>query len=651
METKKIESLEQKEKKEAELLDRIRRSAQGAVPPESLQPEKIEGLLSDAAIESRKRQKKKGISSLSRWVGAAAVLAFAVTALWQTGRLSKETESPDRVMQADRRESSALAFASDYQEVYAALYETFYQEPAAGSGAGYVTLEMAAKDTAASLGNYSSTNIQEPGVEEADLVKTDGTWIYLLGEDGTLTIVKADPKEPVLESVLTLEGGPELQVHECYLDGDRLSVITSTQSASLSEEEGVYQMESGTQTTLSTYDLSDRSQPVLMGSVTQDGSYETSRKTGDYLYLFTSYAPRIADTWEASDLSPRVNGAALDAGSVYLPEHLNTDSYLVLSSVSLEDPDTVLDTKALVSGTTNFYVSAENIYIANEVQGDAGVSTELVKFRYEDGAITGTAAGLVKGSLNNSFSMSEYEGFLRLVSTYYDEDWNEYNALFILDETLSPAGSIQDLAKGETIRSARFLGDTGYFVTFRQTDPLFSVDLSDPENPRILGELKVTGFSSYLHFYGEDALLGLGYEADEETGAVTGLKLSMFDVSDPENVTEKDRLILSGVTWCASLDDYKSILIDPEKNVFGFFCDSRYLVFSYQEDQGFQTELIYDFYPDQMGSQGGNVLMDESNSRGLYIGDTLYLAGPSCVIAFDMEQDFQETGRLWLKEN
>lgn len=699
---------ERNHEKEQELLEQIRSSANEALPPDSLRPEEIEKKLSEIPRQNSVTKKKKSCYRFYKWAAAAAVLVFAMTALWQVNRLSRESRIPDGTQAevqiqseqiqetaadqallsgssaSDRHSgtegaaeaagetesvsaapASSLEFVSDYQEVYDAVYNAFY----ADTGAEYdlaaspngTTLEIAADESSSSrsLGSlaaygssdYSSTNIQEQGVDEADLVKTDGAWIYILRADGTLAIVKADSQKPVLESMITLEGITQPQVHEFYLDGDSLTIIAGGQDASLTEEDGVYQVSSGAQTCLFTYDISNRENPVLTGSVTQDGSYETSRKTGDYIYLFTSYTPQIADTYEASALVPRANGKAVPADSVYLPENLTTQSYLVISSVDVKNPGEIQDTKALVSGTANFYVSTENIYISNQVWNSDTTSTELVKFHYEEGTITGTAAGIVKGYLNNSFSMNEYEGFLRLVSTYYDEEWNEYNALYILDETLTLTGAIENLAEGETIRSARFLGDTGYFVTFRQTDPLFSVDLSEPSNPVILGELKVTGFSSYLHFYGENTLLGLGYEADEETGITSGLKLSMFDISDPENVTEENRLILSGVTWCSSLDNYKSILIDPQKNIFGFFCDSRYLVFSYDETEGFKTELIYDFYQDRISQQSLSTesVMDETNSRGIYIGDTLYLAGPSCVIAFDIENGYEETGRLWLE--
>ena len=128
-------------------------------------------------------------------------------------------------------------------------------------------------------------------------------------------------------------------------------------------------------------------------------------------------------------------------------------------------------------------------------------------------------------------------------------------------------GNIGDLAEGEDIRSARFLGDIGYFVTFRNTDPLFSVDLSDPSDPKILGELKITGFSSYLHFYGENKLLGVGNEVDPETGAYTGIKLAMFDVSDPSNVKQLHKFVIKDTLQIKSYYINKAIDLDVFCNI------------------------------------------------------------------------------------
>ena len=150
--------------------------------------------------------------------------------------------------------------------------------------------------------------------------------------------------------------------------------------------------------------------------------------------------------------------------------------------------------------------------------------------------------------------------------------------------------------------------------------------------------------SSYLHFYGEDQLLGIGYEANEETGEITGIKLSMFDISDPANVTETSRCVIDNITWCPAIEDYKAILVQPEKNLIGFYCDNRYLVFSYEEENGFTQELVYDFFSDNLTGQA-----DYYNMRGLYIEDMLYLAGNTFVVTFDMDDSFEKQNVLTIE--
>lgn len=157
--------------------------------------------------------------------------------------------------------------------------------------------------------------------------------------------------------------------------------------------------------------------------------------------------------------------------------------------------------------------------------------TTLRKISYNKGKLKAAAQGKVKGYLNDTFSLDEYKGNLRLFTTNNDE-----NLVTILDKKLDKISTIENLAKGETIYSARFMGESGYFVTYEQVDPLFSVDLSDPEKPKILGKLKIPGFSEYLHFYGEDRLLGIGMSTDEESGVAEGVKITMFDISDRSDV-------------------------------------------------------------------------------------------------------------------
>ncbi len=139
------------------------------------------------------------------------------------------------------------------------------------------------------------------------------------------------------------------------------------------------------------------------------------------------------------------------------------------------------------------------------------------------------------------------------------------NYLYILDEKLNELSKIEDIAKDEQVYSARFIGKTGYVVTYKQTDPLFSIDLSDPKNPQIIGELKIPGFSEYLHPYGDGLLLGIGMDVDE-TGTITnGVKLSMFDISNPEDVAEVQKYVMEDCYSTNVTYEYKAAMIDVEK--------------------------------------------------------------------------------------
>lgn len=714
---------------EKDLLNKVKNSAENVTPPDALSPDAIEKMLSQNASaqnrpeqenQGRKNKKRKLTYYITHYGSMAAVCVLAVTAAWQAkeiSRLSGKVDSakiqmaeksegqvqpspdsdlltaePDQAETTSSHSSTVPADAFTYADSYEEIYRTLQEISAAY---GYVVLEdtmeysavetreLYSQDTGALAGSasnadaestssgsgtadFSDTNIQEAGVDEADIIKTDGTYIYILRGNGTLAIVRADGASSETVSITEVIDKNSAYIQEMYLDGDLLHIIAVQEQTSLNRESDVYYTSTNIETVLHTYDIADRSAPVLTGTVTQEGSYTDSRKVGSFIYLFTSYYPDIQSTYDESTIIPRINGTAAEASDFYLPDSMQDTAYLVISSVDSSAPNDIVDSKILVSGASHFYVSTESIYIANETYTSGTTRTELTKFHYADGQITGVAAASIKGYLNDSFSLNEYNGYLRVVTTYYGNsttalrnklgeltdldfsvsgDWEEHNGLFIFDENMQQTGSIEDLAEGETIRSARFFGDTGYFVTFRQTDPLFSADLSDPASPQILGELKISGFSSYLHFYGDDLLLGIGYEADENTGITSGLKLSMFDISDPANVTETDRLILPGITWCPAIEDYKSILVQPEKNLIGFFCDNRYLTFSWTGEEGFTQEMVYDFYSDMLTGEA-----DYTTVRGLYIDDTFYVAGETFLVSFDMEKEFEKLEAVRIAE-
>lgn len=651
---------------EKKILDHIRRSADDIEVPDSLHPDQVKERLE--FVEPKKGKS----SSLYRLGGLAAALLITFAALWQADRLgvfspknsqnsssaadSSETErqtpSSHQEQETEGLDGAAqgLKPSSDYDTIYEILKENFSSEEAyeVSEDLGIESASPASEETAdAAFGaesatsedtDFSRTNIREEGVDEGDTVRTDGTYLYLFSPSGKLRIVKADGGDMELACTLTLPNLEE-QAEEMYLDGDTLILITSSSStdiAILEDASDAYDPQTRSFVHMYTYDISDRSNPILEGTIKQEGIYRTSRKQGDVVYLFTEYFPAIEETQKASTFIPEINDTPLSASDILLPEYLNDSSYLVLSSVDTGEPSGTLEQKAIVSAASLFYVSAHNIYICNGYWNKEQEGTQIIRFGYTDGSILAAGAAQVPGSINDSFSLDEYEGNLRILTT----DWSQgttVNNLFILDKDLNMIGKLTDLAPEESIRSARYMGDIAYFVTFRDTDPLFSVDVSDPSNPVLLGALKIPGFSSYLHFYGENLLLGLGYEVDSETGEYQGVKLSMFDISDPSNVTETSKYVLLDTSYCPGLYDYKAILADPDKNILGFQCEDSYLVFCYDAEQGFLNLFT---------EEGDSSQEIWYSFRGLFISDTFYLTDFQSVQAYDMTDQYRKTGSL-----
>ena len=378
-----------------------------------------------------------------------------------------------------------------------------------------------------------------------------------------------------------------------------------------------------------------------------------------YVYLvsdfYTYYDSSVSNE---SDYIPQIQGSLLRAEDIYMPQGTTGSQYTVISAFALSDPTEKLQTKAIFGNAGMCYVSENNIYITEEYYGKSeteNIQTSIRKIAYDKGTLDAVGQTKIDGVLNDSFSIDEYNGYLRIAATVIPSDYNnrimpvpyveeggsdvivedevavdnasiETNALYVLDENLEMTGSIQNLAKEETIHSARFMGDIGYFVTFKQIDPLFSVDLSDPSNPKIIGELKIPGFSDYLHPYGDGKLLGIGLSVDEEGMTTEGVKLSMFDISDPANVKEMSTYVLENVLSTDAGYNYKAVFADAEKNLFGFMAygDSiEYKMFTYDEAEGFKEVFSKD-------------IVNYGNVRGLYIGETFYLVAGNTVESFTL---------------
>ena len=516
----------------------------------------------------------------------------------------------------------------------------------AAAEAEAVTGAGAAAETGAAA-DYSGTNVQVEGVDEGDIVKTDGTYIYVASNyTGKIRIIRPSGSEMELIGEITdisdynRSGG----IAEFYINGTDMTVIRNGY--------GMYNKsgyEGRATTSIETYDLSKPETPKLVGTVVQDGYYSNSRRNGDYVYVFTNYYGELyAARQDVDQYIPMVNGETIPADCIYLPERISDPEYLVVTSVDMKMPKEPVQTKGIMASGQNYYVSPDNIYIASsqyDYRANQYDYTELLKFSYRDGRISFTAHSNVNGYLNNQFSMDEYQGNLRLVSTLSRSGGARTNSLYVLNEELKVIGKVEDLAPNEQIYSARFMGDVGYFVTFRNMDPLFSVDLSNPEKPKILGELKITGFSEYLHPYADNLLLGIGREMNPDTGNFEGLKLSMFDTSDLTDVTETQKMVEEAYQYSTAWDNHKSVLISPSRNLIGFTVENydydkrewgcSYVVYSYDKKDGFVPQMSFDL----------DINGDYYMTRGLYIGDWLYVVEDSRLNAFSLA-DFTHQGEL-----
>lgn len=673
------------------LRNKIKESAENIEIPDSLKPDAVQKILERSSRRVR-RFPSRLLASAAAAILVLSIGVFGINRFTQNSIMDGDgmERSEEVLEEAYTESSSSLHSISDYSELYQALrtYEdehyTIYdmeisEESVAESADMTVTQNIS---DAASSKDYSTTNLRTEGIDEGDIVKTDGTYLYVLKDSQGIYIVDAVSMKSVRKIPLENKGET---LDEMYVDGTCLQVIASGTRTALKENSAsVYSTESTNVTTLYTYDISNPQKPVLKGSLTQDGNYETSRKSGEWVYLFTSsYAQVPSASSGMEEAVPRIGEETASVEDIYLPDICSSQEYLVISSVKQSKPDTAAEKKVVLSGCELYYVGQNHLFICSTDWNSSSNHTQIMSFLMKNGNLTAKAAGSVKGTLNNSFSLDEYNDYLRVVSTYWDSHSStNINALFVLDEDLQIVGKIDDLAPGESIYSARLMGNTGYFVTYRQMDPLFSVDLSDPKNPTVLGELKITGFSEYLHPYSDNLLLGIGWETDPKTQETLGLKLSMFDTSDPTNVIEKNKTVIEDIYPynCPAMDNYKCVMIDTEKNLFGFAyiledkskqqsLTTVYSLFRYDETNGFTQVFIHTLDDEKEKSKyptepyDSQIIVDGDSisttgylgtymypyieyARGIYIGDNFYLSTQESLSKFDMNHNFTLTDSI-----
>jgi uncharacterized secreted protein with C-terminal beta-propeller domain len=422
---------------------------------------------------------------------------------------------------------------------------------------------------------FSTTNIQVAGVDEEDVVKTDGEYIYLARES-LIFIVRAYPAEKALLLSTVRAAGP---VRGLYVNGDRLIVVTGIQYHPIPVMAGcppikcpVRRPPITTNSTFQIFDISERERPTEVRRVSVSGTPLTSRMIGSYVYLIASepvIVPLDGDEIALPSYSDGLRVYYMRPDQIYyadIPGH--GYSYTNIMAINIRKIGEEPAVTTVLSPASVIYVSKENIYLAS-VRWLDEEETVIHKLSVDGPRVTPVAVGTVPGHPLNQFSLDEYDGRLRVATTLNEPAGTSTNNVYVLDLGLRLAGKLEGLAPGERIYSARFMGDKAYLVTFRKVDPLFVVDLKEL---RVLGKLKIPGYSSYLHPYGENYLIGVGKDAkpaeEGDFAWFQGLKISLFDISDPSNPREVDSLILGDRgTESEVLYNHRAFLFDEERGI------------------------------------------------------------------------------------
>lgn len=614
--------------------------------------------------------------------------------------------------------------------------------------------------------DYSRTNVQVEGVDEADIIKTDGKYIYAVANNN-LFIVEASPAEKAeVLAKIEFKSRPE----NIYVNGNYLVIFGQDQELYKSDLYRNFKRRSQF-AFLKVFDIKDRKNPKQVRDLDFEGDYSNSRMIGDYIYFVTNYysynfidetpVPMIIEN-EKEVINKCGSDKCVMPPVYYFDMPYQNYNFTTVAAINVKDTDEKVSSESyLLSGGQNMYVSENNIYITytkyiSEYELSMAIVKELVipklsdkdrdriakieqtenfilsmrekmmkisaimenyfnslseeesekmqddleaamKKKYQDiskelektvihkiaikkGKLEYKTFGEVTGQVLNQFSMDESDGYFRIATTknrtwsqYAEEGQTEsYSNLYVLDENLKVVGNLENLAKGERIYSVRFMQNRAYMVTFKQTDPLFVIDLKDPKNPKVLGELKIPGFSNYLHPYDETTLIGLGKEAEanEWGGAmVKGIKLSLFDVSDVANPKEISSYEMgSRGSDSVAIQDHKAFLFSREKNLlvipvslyeqadekfgYGRFAFSGAAVFKVDKT-GFELKGKIDHSDGGEAGEGeyrrGYNYYDNTVKRSLYINDILYTFS-SKYLKMNKISDLEMVNNLELKK-
>jgi len=583
----------------------------------------------------------------------------------------------------------------------------------------YVRERFVATDVAAGVGSveyekkaldYSGTNVQVAGVDEADMVKTDGNFIYQVNKQN-IKIIRAYPvKDLKVASTISFDDA-RFTPRDLYVDGNRLSVIGVAYADSVfrpgeSKSPSIY-LPAQPLARVLVYDITDRTQPKKIREVELEGDYLSSRKVKNRLYLVANqriYYP-WAEMGKDLDLRPGYRDSAsgnkrlaVDYSAIrYFPDCIKP-TYLLVAGINLEKNEPAVISTYLGAGE-NIFCSETNLYIAVSQWQDVPritsggktimpdmvvpqeVTTTVYRLTLNNGRPEYNGKGEVPGTILNQFSMDEHNGYFRIATTIggfgISGEETSRNNMYVLDGKMSIIGRLEGIAPGEKIYSTRFMGNRVYMVTFRNVDPLFFIDPKDPKKPVILGALKIPGYSDYLHPYDDNHIIGFGKDTVEvkfgdgsSQSFYTGMKIALFDITDVTRPKEMFKEIIGGRgTDSELLRNHKALLFSRTQNLLAFpvtvtkagkesangipntgeFEFQGAYVYRVDLKKGFQLQARITHLTDEDLLKAGNYWYnsDRNVERILYINNGLYTLSRERIRVHDLST-LKEIGSLWL---
>ena len=471
--------------------------------------------------------------------------------------------------------------------------------------------------------DYSTTNIQVENVDEADITKTDGNYIYSISNDNVIITNAINPNEVKIEATIPSTDGsmPE----DLMLYKDKLVVISSNNNSNFNTYYSKYRNQN---TKVKIYNISTKSNPILVKSFELYEPYYTSRCINNQLYVISSGYLRKENDKVIHSYKEDNTEIEIPLEKIKYLKDINTDVQTLISSINLDIVNSRVNLDSYLMDISNAYVSENNIYLINQeyhygndappissIFGPKGIigaftyntdesyygyKSDIYKFNIsKDGQVTYSTKNTIEGKTINQYSLDEQNGHLRIA--LYDSSKGARVAIF--DENLKLIGTSNYVAKGETMYSSRFMGNKVYLVTYRTMDPLFVIDLSNESNPKVLGELHIPGYSTYLHPYDETHLIGIGMETKEvknknssgrvisTTAKIVGMKMALFDVSNVNNPIQLSQTVIGDSrTTSAILNNPKALLFSKEKQLIAI------PVNNYADD--FEVESKGDKYSD-----------------------------------------------------